>query len=181
MPKGIYKHHKHQGFQKGNQLGKANKGKKGHSPWSKGLTKEIDKRLVKMGELSSKRNKGNKYGVGKHWKLSEETKKKMRGNKNNWQGGITTYERKLFLNGRRRVLKLSAEGSHTFEEWEKLKKQCSYICLSCKKQESEIKLTEDHIVPLSKGGSDYIENIQPLCRSCNCKKHNKIIKYEYKL
>jgi len=72
----------------------------------------------------------------------------------------------------------NAEGSHTFGEWELLKKQYGYRCPACGKKEPEIKLTEDHIIPLSKGGSDYIENIQPLCRSCNSKKHTKIVKYE---
>jgi len=107
---------------------------------------------------------------------------------NSWKGGhnkkeITkrwqrnNKERYYFLLRRRGYLKKNAEGSHTFKEWEQLKRVCHYQCVCCEKKEPKIKLTEDHIIPLSKGGNNYIANIQPLCHSCNSKKNNKTINY----
>lgn len=94
-----------------------------------------------------------------------------------WKGGITTYERKLFLNNKRRALKFTNGGSHTFEEWENLKLWHGNSCVSCSRSEPDVRLTRDHIVPLSKGGNDSIENIQPLCRSCNSIKSAKEVRY----
>ena len=78
---------------------------------------------------------------------------------------------------RYRARKMGAEGTHTLEEWEALKKEYIFRCAACGEQEPVIKLTEDHIKPLSIGGSNCIDNIQPLCRTCNCKKGINFLKY----
>lgn len=40
---------------------------------------------------------------------------------------------------------------------------------------SEILMTKDHIIPKSKGGSDFLENFQTMCSRCNSVKGNIIV------
>lgn len=69
-----------------------------------------------------------------------------------------------------RARKRKATGIFTPKEWEALKRAYNYTCLNCKRIEPVIKLEPDHIIPLSRGGSNSIDNIQPLCRNCNAQK-----------
>lgn len=55
-------------------------------------------------------------------------------------------------------------------EWINLCEKFNNKCAYCWK---ETKLTIDHIIPISKWGWNNIENIQPLCKSCNSRKWNK--------
>lgn len=68
-------------------------------------------------------------------------------------------------------------GEHTHEEWEALKVKYAYRCLRCGKQEPDIQLTRDHVVPVTSGGSNAIDNIQPLCLPCNSWKRAQTIDY----
>ncbi len=69
----------------------------------------------------------------------------------------------------RKVRLRGAEGSHSQKEVDALYKAQKGKCIYCNKKLGN-KYHEDHIIPLSKGGSNYISNIQLTCVSCNCSK-----------
>lgn len=138
--------------------------------------KQTDAERKKMSD-SHKANP-QKYWLGK--KITDEMKLAIsKFNKgrtgelsSNWKGGITPVYKK------KRLAALRSIGlSHSREEWALLKQLFNNMCLCCKRKEPEIVLTKDHIIPVSLGGSDDISNIQPLCKSCNSRKHAKHIDY----
>lgn len=46
-----------------------------------------------------------------------------------------------------------------------------FACVKCGVSED---LTVDHIIPISKGGKETLDNLQTLCKICNSKKGNKL-------
>lgn len=70
--------------------------------------------------------------------------------------------------------KRAEEGSYSLEEWVVLVEHyCpDGKCPCCGNffDNEKRKLSPDHVIPLSKGGTNWLYNIQPLCLECNDKK-----------
>jgi len=78
-----------------------------------------------------------------------------------------------------RALKMGAAGTFTYEEWMLLCEHFEDKCVSCGQPND--RLCMDHVVPLSRGGTNFIENLQPLCRPCNSGKRAKSTDYRGEL
>ena len=63
-------------------------------------------------------------------------------------------------------------GKFDLKAWSEKLEKLDYKCQICGTRD---RITIDHIIPLTKGGTNHIDNIQPLCHSCNSSKGNKII------
>ncbi|MFP4219604.1 MAG: HNH endonuclease [Phormidium sp.] len=48
----------------------------------------------------------------------------------------------------------------------------NFTCVACGKTHQQARLTIDHIIPVSKGGSNDLSNLQTLCFTCNRLKSN---------
>lgn len=60
---------------------------------------------------------------------------------------------------------------HTEREWQRLLARHQGKCAYC----GAVATERDHIIPLGRGGTDFIGNILPACRACNSRKNNKFL------
>jgi len=77
------------------------------------------------------------------------------------------------LKKQRRYRDCNAIGRFTLEEWNTKLEEYNYRCAYCGCELNSDTVTIDHQIPLSRGGTNYIENIAPACKICNCKKYTK--------
>lgn len=89
-----------------------------------------------------------------------------------WQ--IVNRERANTRNRNYRAKKHGAEGTHTDEELSELLIKQEGLCGCCKFPLPEDHRHVDHKQPLSRGGSNWISNLEWLCEFCNLAKSNLV-------
>ena len=116
-----------------------------------------------------------KYNKSEKGKLS--SKNHYENNKEKYQTYWKTDKGKHIS----KMNKLKRKGirhSFTYKEWMDKVRETNGVCPQCNKDVGVYKLTLDHIIPISAVpiGTYYdIGDVQPLCRSCNCSKNDKVI------
>ena len=104
--------------------------------------------------LDSKRN-------DEKWKYSE------RNRRTEWYKR-TIAKRRIYarINSHKRRVLIQTGGNHTEEEIALLRKQQGNKCNACHRSLTK-RFEIDHIMPVSRGGTNSIENLELLCRRCN--------------
>ena len=76
---------------------------------------------------------------------------------------------------RRRAKAVGADGDFEMADVIRLFEKQNSQCIYCGADISEGRHTIEHLVPLSRGGSNAIENVALACRSCNARKGDKTV------
>lgn len=143
------------------------KAKEGCNRWRKANQDRVNKKNRQWNQDHPDKAKESR----RRWRQANHEKDRensLRWNQANPEANAAYYHR-------RRTRKTAAGGSFTAAEFKALVSHYDNKCLCCGRD--DVKLTADHVIPVSKGGSSNIENIQPLCKPCNSHKSEKTIDY----
>lgn len=112
------------------------------------------------------KDKRRKQFIRYYWENRDDFLQRMK----NWRDQNKGYFYQK--NAERRARKLNADGFFTKKDVMDLLSKQRHKCANCKKCVKR-SYHVDHIYPLSKGGSNWPENLQILCPRCNRSKHAK--------
>ena len=85
-----------------------------------------------------------------------------------------SHKAEIYIRSRKRTARVAILGSGIAEsDWRQYRDGYGK-CLRCGSIE---RLTMDHVVPIVVGGHHSLWNVQPLCRTCNARKHVTIADY----
>jgi 5-methylcytosine-specific restriction endonuclease McrA len=122
------------------------------------------------------RKRSREYGAAHRKERREAFRKWREGNPGylqEWRN--RDPERAREYTRKRLVLKSNAPGGHTFEQWLARVEFYGWQCRYCGTTLTAKTLTQDHAIPLSRGGSQWSANLVPACLSCNSRKSDKTI------
>jgi 5-methylcytosine-specific restriction endonuclease McrA len=136
--------------------------------WARGLC-PTHYRRVWVSENRERNNKNQRIYL-KSWRKDKEDRDKRtargeRFRKNN----LEKFANKERI---RRGKKRSNGGKYSQKDWLKLLNRFGNICAYCGIRKAT---TADHVIPLAKGGSNFIGNILPACTSCNSSKQDTLL------
>lgn len=147
-----------------------------HNKWVEGNREKMNE----YNRVSYNKNKEERLVSKAVYYLENKTYINSRQKK--WRNTEKGKEIKRMCSRKRRALLNDVVHSFTYDEWVLKLRESQGVCQSCNEYVGIENLTLDHIIPISKAkkGQVYsIDDIQPLCKTCNCKKSNKMI-YETK-
>jgi len=114
------------------------------------------------------------YQKHRQARLAQERENRL--NKRQWRREYETRYRRAHpekikaKSDRRRAQRAQAPiNDFTVAQWQEMKAAYGHTCAYCGRKMQ--RLSQDHITPLSKGGTHTASNIVPACQSCNSQKH----------
>lgn len=113
--------------------------------------------------------KNREYVNARQLAWSHKNKEKRKIAKDKWR--VKNRERTNFLSRLYHYRKKNAEGTITFEQSKLLYSRFT-VCPYCNKNKPN---TLDHVIPLTRGGTNNIDNLLPVCVNCNSKKGDKLL------
>jgi 5-methylcytosine-specific restriction endonuclease McrA len=73
----------------------------------------------------------------------------------------------------KQAYKRAGGGDFSLKDWYSLLEEFDYKCAYCKERTNH--LSPDHVIPLSRGGENTLNNILPACTTCNTSKNKKLL------